>query len=217
MTAHVTNAVAGLPINSNHYIVNLVVRERRYLPMNRNRSGIVAGLIIVLLCIVVALELTLLVMRLQREEGSVVTTHPLTGTWIVRMDGNEAPGLINFSSSGTAQQTSDTGDVGLGVWSPTGLNSATSTIFFQDLRGEDMSRGWKIIRGDNTVHDDGMTFTGVYTVQFRARGNGASSGEIGPGSVEGQRISPEPVGTPVLPLDMLETHPNATPISLVLP
>lgn len=181
--------------------------------MNRNR--IVAGLIIVLLCIAVALALTLLVTRLQREQGSVATDHPLVGTWIVRMDGNESPALISFSSSGTAQQTRDTGSVGLGVWSATGPNSATSTLFFQDLRGGSPSSGWQIMRSDTTVHDDGMTFTSAYTVQFRAAGNGASSGEIGPGSAEGQRISPEPVGTPVAPLDFLEMYPSATPMSLL--
>ena len=51
------------------------------------------------------------------------------------------------------------------------------------------------------MSEDGQTFTAEFTIEFT--GEGAPTGEYGPGHVTGTRINVEPMGTPAGSLDDL--------------
>ncbi len=177
-----------------------------------NRKNIALVLIIGLLSIIVVLQIINLFKQNPEEIDPIPAGHTLIGTWELYQDAGDSPALISFSSDGTSQRVDGTGTVGLGAWTATGPNSATSTIQFQDMRGESSSRGWGLVRAEITVMDDAMAFNSEYTLEFSAAGGGASSGEIGPGSAEGQRITSESVGISAAPLSILEASPVATPM-----
>ena len=57
------------------------------------------------------------------------------------------------------------------------------------------------IRAAGEVSEDGQSFTAEFTIEFT--GEGAPSGEYGPGHVTGTRINVEPMGTPAGSLEDL--------------
>ena len=58
-----------------------------------------------------------------------------------------------------------------------------------------------MVRAAGEVSEDGQSFTAEFTIGFI--GEGAPSGEYGPGHVTGTRINVEPMGTPAGSLDDL--------------
>lgn len=123
--------------------------------------------------------------------------HPAVGAWIV--DGNEvavvAPGGIMTSGSveGSAY----------GSWAATGDRSADVTSLWPLSDPEAGFIGFGILRASIEVAEDGLSFTGTYTMELpagMAEAMGVPVGQLGPGEVTGQRIAVEPMGTPVGPL-----------------
>ena len=57
------------------------------------------------------------------------------------------------------------------------------------------------IRAAGEVSEDGQSFTAEFTIEFT--GEGAPTGEYGPGHVTGTRINVEPIGTPAGSLEDL--------------
>ncbi len=58
-----------------------------------------------------------------------------------------------------------------------------------------------MIRAAGDVSEDGQSFTAEFTIEFT--GEGAPTGEYGPGHVTGTRINVEPMGTPAGSLEDL--------------
>ena len=87
----------------------------------------------------------------------------------------------------------DTGDVTIGVWESTGPDTATMSYTSTDDDGSVTVRASITVDGDNLSAD--------FTLEFV--GDGAPSGEYGPGQVTGTRAVVEPMGTPVGSLDEL--------------
>lgn len=178
-----------------------------------NGKKIAGALIIGLLSAIVGSQFAVLFAQTADETDSISPTHPLVGTWRIRADETHVPALMSFSSDGTSHGVDDAGNAGLGAWTATSPNSATNTMLFQDLGTGGAARSWITIRATITVSDDGMTFSSMYTLEFSAVGNGAASGQIGPGTAEGIRVSAEAVGTPIVPLSILDAPHAGTPAS----
>lgn len=181
--------------------------------MHLNR--IMMGLVVALLCVIVGLQVALLLDQ-REDEDETTAQHPLIGSWIMQTGDGELPALISFAPTGPVYQVNGDGSTALGAWTGTGPNTATSTVLSRYVDQANAPRGWNTIRADIAVDDTNTAFTSTYTIQLAALGNGASSGQLGPGTAEGRRITPEPVGTPVAPLRVLETPPGATSTSSLI-
>ena len=122
---------------------------------------------------------------------------PIVGAWILAFDDfpDEPPDLVAFHSDGTFQQASADGTNGIGSWEATGPNSINLTFVEVD------EEGLAMVRAAGEVSENGQSFTAEFTIGFI--GEGAPSGEYGPGHVTGTRINVEPMGTPVGSLDDL--------------
>jgi hypothetical protein len=133
--------------------------------------------------------------------------HPLVGAWLVDAEPENPDNQLEldiFSADGTLTGVLVDG-VTAGVWEPTGENTANITFRFLDVEGSG------IIRASIEVAPDGESFTGTYTLEF-IDPDGTSSGEIGPGLVEGTRLAVEPMGTPVASFEeAFGAEPAATP------
>ena len=182
--------------------------------MHLNR--IMMGLVVALLFVIVGLQSAILLDQHKDEDETTATPHPLIGSWIMQTEDGELPALISFAPTGTVYQVDGDGTTALGAWTGTGPNTATSTVLSRYEDQANAPRGWKTVRADIAVDDTNTAFTSTYTIQLAALGNGASSGQLGPGRAEGRRITPEPVGTPVAPLRVRETPPGATPTSFLI-
>ena len=126
----------------------------------------------------------------------------MVGTWVLTDDSNpEGPSTIvgAFSSDGTFVQVEE-GDVGVGVWEPTGPTSAALT--FTGQNPPDEGGGNFTIRATFEVAPDGQSLTADYTLEGSGM-EGVPPGEYGPGQVTGTRVVVEPMGTPVGSLDEL--------------
>ena len=134
--------------------------------------------------------------------------HPLVGSWVVDADTEDPenlPEMVIISSDGTVSYSAAGGLTGVGVWEPTGDTAAIVTIslLFDD--------GWQLmIRASVEVSPDGHSFTSPYTNEF-FDATGQGSGEIGPGTAEGVRMTVEGPGTPVASFDEFFAEPEGTP------
>lgn len=150
------------------------------------------------------------------QDASPVMTggHPLIGVWLVDTDtddGENPPSSIVFHADGTYLQV-DVDGTAVGVWEMTGDRSGAATFAFhgRDDAGVVSST---IVRAAVDVTEDGQGFTASYTVDFSAP-DGTSSGELGPGTAAGTRMTVDPMGTPVGPLGPAAsptTSPDAGP------
>jgi hypothetical protein len=124
--------------------------------------------------------------------------HPLVGVWLVTDPADpEFRSVGAFSADGIYQQVDVGGPVSLGAWESTGPSSAALTFVQLEEDG-----GAATIRGTIEVNPDGQGFTAEATLEFTGS-EGAPTGEYGPGTVTGTRITVEPMGTPVGTLDEL--------------
>ena len=114
--------------------------------------------------------------------------HPIVGTWALNDVGPlEDEGFTGaFLAEGVYVEV-DTGNVSIGVWEATGPATAAMSYTSTDEEGS------ATVRASITV--DGDTLTAEYTLEFV--GEGAPSGEYGPGQVTGTRVVVEPIGAPV--------------------
>jgi hypothetical protein len=130
--------------------------------------------------------------------------HPLVGAWLLTDESDpDSPStfLASFSSDGIYQQADPDGTVGIGTWEATGPNTAAMTFIQQFQMGEE-AVATATVRATIEVAPDGQTLTAEFTLEF-AGVEGAPAGQYGPGTVTGTRISVEPMGTPVGPLEDL--------------
>jgi hypothetical protein len=128
--------------------------------------------------------------------------HPAVGAWIFTVDGfpEEFTELMTVHADGTLEEASTDPTSAMGSWEATGPNSFNLT--FNDLSlTEEGSLLIGTIRASGEVSEDGQSFTAEFTLELT--GEGAPTGENGPGSVTGTRINVEPMGTPVGPVEAL--------------
>ncbi len=139
------------------------------------------------------------------QEGTptVVSGHPVIGAWLADVDTNDpenAPSLFIFHDDGTYIQADVDGSSGIGVWEATGSNTAALTALFHGEEESGEFAGTAMLRATIEVDESGDALTAEYTVDF-IDPEGTSSGEMGPGMASAQRITIEPMGEPVAPLD----------------
>lgn len=129
--------------------------------------------------------------------------HPVVGSWLLRDSAfpEEAPTLVQFHADGTYLQVEAEGGVGIGVWEATGERSAAVT-FVEQFVGEDGGLFTITLRAAGEGDASGNSFTATYTVELTLP-DGTSAGEYGPGTVTAERLSVEPMGTPVGPVEDL--------------
>jgi hypothetical protein len=122
------------------------------------------------------------------------TESPIVGTWLLTdvNDPESAPFTGAFIANGIYVEV-DTGDVAIGVWEATGPDTVAMSYTSTDEEGTITVRASLTVDGDNVSAD--------YTLEFV--GEGAPSGEYGPGQVTGTRVAVSPMGTPVGSLDEL--------------
>ncbi|MGD9710517.1 MAG: hypothetical protein AB7V46_00415 [Thermomicrobiales bacterium] len=155
-----------------------------------------------------------------RDAGAQDTSrqdHPLVGTWLADTDLDDETGandLFTFSSDGTYIDVEADGTTQLGVWESTGDTTANLTIVGFEVDDEGNSAGSITIRASIEVGADGASFTAQYTIEFTYP-DGSSTGQAGPGSVTGTRLTVEAPGTPVMTLEEMfssfEGEPEASP------
>lgn len=136
--------------------------------------------------------------------------HPARGSWSVTSDPGDAeysPRLVILSADGGAMFVSGYATTAIGAWEPAGESTADVT-FTMVTDGP----GQIVIRVSLEVAPDGQTFTGTFTneIIFDPAGGG-TSGEIGPGTIDGTRLAVEAPGTPTQTFEEFFALPGATP------
>lgn len=140
--------------------------------------------------------------------------HPLVGTWIVdtnTQDTQDPLALLTIAGDGTVRLTDCCNAPAAGAWAPSSTRTADATILLPWF-DEDGFIGFNIVRGDVVVSADGESLTATYTMDIPDR-EGGTSGQLGPGSATGVRVSVEAMGEPVaaLPVPVPDEAPAASP------
>lgn len=143
------------------------------------------------------------------QDGVSRDGHPLVGGWFIDEGPDSPPSLVFFSSDGAFQQVDGSGATGLGIWEATGPTTGNLTFWGIEADWDEGTSGISTIRATVEVSEDGMSFTATYTAQWVYDGD--DSGELGPGTVTGTRMTVEPMGTPVASFDDFEED-EATPV-----
>jgi len=141
-----------------------------------------------------------------------VSEHPIVGAWLADTsveDPANPPSLVIFHDDGTFLQTDPDGTSGIGTWEPTGPDTADFTILFLDAE-EDEFVGTAKVRATVEVDAAGDAFAAEYTIEFTAA-DGASDGEVGPGTATAERIAVEEMGDPVASVEEAFGEEEATP------
>jgi len=99
---------------------------------------------------------------------AAMATHPIIGAWSFvdpLVPDNKNYGV--FHADGTFTGISPYGGTGIGVWRPTGERSLELTIIFFDLDPNPsvFAMGTAVNTNAFTVSEDGMSFSGPYSVQ----------------------------------------------------
>jgi len=155
------------------------------------------------------LALGILTTRTAAQEGTpaVPADHPFIGAWLLDTnvdDPSDPPSLVIFHDDGTYSEADPGGTDGVGAWEATGPNTANLTIVFNDQDESGGFAGTAKVRATGSVDASGDTFTAEYTLDFTDPA-GTSSGEMGPATARGERITVEPMGTPTAPMPMEAT------------
>jgi hypothetical protein len=137
-------------------------------------------------------------------------SHPLVGGWQMTSDPTDPLGsfvVTTFDADGTLSNITADGTATLGVWAPTGGDTADVTVL-----ATTNGPAYVVIRASVTVAADGQTLSGTYTSEyiFDPAGGGTSR-EIGPGSLSGTRLAVSAPGTPVDSFTAFFPQPDATP------
>jgi hypothetical protein len=138
--------------------------------------------------------------------------HPLVGSWNVESDPGDAeysPRLVSFAADGTAFFVSGQQTMGVGAWQPTG--DTTAVVSFAVATN---GPAYILIRARIDVAPDRLSFTGTFTFEavFDPAGGG-TSGEVGPGTLTGTRVSAEAPGTPTASFEDIFPQPAGTPVA----
>lgn len=136
--------------------------------------------------------------------------HPARGSWLVESDPGDAeysPRMMILSRDGSAVFVSGQTTTAVGGWEPTGDATAIAT-FTVVTNGP----AYIVVRASLDVAPDSQSFTGMFTFEavFDPAGGG-TSGEIGPGTLTGARLTVEPPGTPVQSFADFFRLPDGTP------
>lgn len=141
--------------------------------------------------------------------------HPAVGSWIITSDLDDAeyfPRLVILSGEGAAFFVSGSQTMGVGAWEP--MDETTAAVSFTVVTNGPPQI---VIRAGFEVAPDGQSSTGTFTTEaiFDPVGGG-SSGEIGPGTLDGTRLVAEAPGTPSMPFEdffaVPESSREATPV-----
>lgn len=139
-----------------------------------------------------------------------VTDHPLIGVWEMKVDLGEGdtncPAQLTITPGGGAVDVDCEGVVAVGVWEPTGEQTATLnfTSYNPDL-------GRYQIRVAIEVAEDDQTFTGSFTFELIDADSGEGTGQFGPGSASATRQTAEAPGTPVGTISEMYAQVASTP------
>ena len=138
---------------------------------------------------------------MRRTATANSSDHPLVGTWIVDVntqDMEDPPALLTIGDDGTLRLTDCCNGPGAGVWAPSSTRTADATVMLP-WYDDDGFVGYNTIRGDVVVSSDGDSLTATYTMDIPAR-DGTTTGQLGPVTATGTRMTVEPIGEPVGPL-----------------
>ena len=148
------------------------------------------------------------------REGAAL---PVIGSWLVMSDPGDAeysPRLMTLSADGTAMFVSGENVTAVGAWQVTG--DASANVAFTVVTN---GPAYIVIRAAIDIDPDGQSLSGTFTLEavFDPAGGG-TSGEIGPGTIEGTRLVAEGPGTPVASFEEFfppaDGTPGATPEAL---
>lgn len=136
--------------------------------------------------------------------------HPAVGSWNVESgpgDAEYSPRLVILTVDGSARFVSGQQTTGVGAWQSMGDTTAVVT-FVVTTDGP----AYILIRARIDLASDGQSFTGTYTMEvvFDPAGGG-TSGEVGPGTLAGTRVSAEAPGTPAASFAEFFPEPEGTP------
>jgi hypothetical protein len=148
--------------------------------------------------------------RLVAAQDASLADHPAKGAWTVTSDPGDtefSPRLAILSADGSAFFVSGYETTGVGRWEPT---SDTAAIVSFTVVTDGPAQ--IVIRASIETAPDGESFTGTFTIEavFDPAGGG-TSGEIGPGTIEGTRLLAEAPGTPAMTFEEFFPQPEGTP------
>ena len=148
--------------------------------------------------------------RFAADGETPVASHPAIGSWLVTSDPGDAeysPRLMTLAADGTAMFVSGEKTTAIGAWEPTEDASAAAS-FTLVTNGP----AYIVIRAALDIAPDGQSLTGTFTLEavFDPAGGG-TSGEIGPGTIDGTRLDAEAPGTPVASFEEFFPPADATP------
>lgn len=143
-----------------------------------------------------------------QEQGH--TDHPAVGTWLVESDLSDAeftPRLVTLAADGTASFVSGQQTTALGAWES--MDDTTAVLTFIAVTN---GPAYIEIRSTIDLASDAQSFTGTFTIEavFDPAGGG-TSGEIGPGTLTGTRITPTAPGTPTGSFEEFFPQPEGSP------
>ena len=150
------------------------------------------------------------------DEGTpgAMSKHPIVGSWEIDTDAADPenlPSLLIVGADGSYLEVDGEGGVGVGRWESTGDQTADLNIWFLASGEDDPTGGYGRVRAAVEIAEDGQSFTANYTIEF-VSGDGTTTGEYGPATASGTRLSVEPMGSPVGTLDELfEQFEEGTP------
>jgi hypothetical protein len=139
--------------------------------------------------------------------------HPIVGTWEIDTDADDPenlPSLLIAGADGSYLEVDAGGGIGVGRWESTGDQTADLNIWFLASGEDDASGGYGRVRAVVEISGDGQSFTAEYTIEFVSP-DGTTTGEYGPATASGTRLSVEPMGSPVGTLDELFEEGTPTP------
>lgn len=177
---------------------------------HRETGAIMRRSSIVVLVVMMLATLIIGGSRFATAQDDSIVDHPATGSWLVDSnpgDTEYAPRLMTLSADGSALFVSGHQTTAIGAWEPTGDTTAILT-FTVAVNGP----GYIVFRASVDAAPDGASFTGTFTdeIVFDPEHDG-TSGEIGPGTIDGTRLSAEAPGTPVDTFEDFFAVPGATP------
>jgi len=175
--------------------------------------------ILAALLLVVAAAIAPATVSAQGSTPGTGTEHPVVGAWLIKTDPTCQcpPDEVVVLGPGGTMVDANPNATGYGTWAPTGANTADVTFLQPQTDDKGNFVGFLTIRASVEVASDGQTFSGTYTLEFpaaMAQAAGLQAGEYGPGTVTGQRVNVEKMGTPIGPIPQPpgpEASPSASP------
>ncbi len=148
--------------------------------------------------------------RLAVAQDASLADHPARGAWSVTSDPGDfeySPRLAILSADGSAIFVSGEKITGVGRWEP--LSETTAAVTFTVVTN---GPAQVVIRASIETAPDGESFTGTFTNEFVFDpAGGGTSGEIGPGTLDGTRLAAEAPGTPAMTFEEFFPQPEGTP------